>query len=86
MTTLHQLECALNVLTCHALGLGFLRGRRTVWCWRNTATRIHCGIKRTVTAAPEVAHFADDLGIILVASVRSVDVIDIVSQAMTRSQ
>jgi hypothetical protein len=39
-----------------------------------------------VTAAPEVAHFADDLGIVLVASVKPVDVIDAVSQAMARSQ
>ena len=34
MTTLHQLEWVLNVLTCYAPGLGFLRGSRTVWRWR----------------------------------------------------
>jgi len=79
MATLHQLGWALNVLAvsvgeAELCGAGEDGNADSLW---------H---KRIVTAAPEVAHFADDLGIVLVASVRPVDVIDAVSQAMARSQ
>lgn len=67
-------------------GARFPSGQPNCVALANTATRIHRGIERIVTAAPEVAHFADDLGIVLVASVKPVDVIDAVSQAMARSQ
>ena len=85
MTALHRLERSesVDVLVTRAR---FPSGQPNGVALANMAKRFHPGIKNVVTAVPEVAHFADDLGIVLVAPVKAIDVVNAVSQAVTGQQ